>query len=392
MSTDRIAAVTEGTSWPNGFAPSPAAARTAEGGRNLGRSEVSAQVLSERARLANRLQRLVEALPGGVVVLDGDGRVEQCNRAAVEIFGRSLEGRLWREVATEVFAPKADDVCDISLFNGRRVNVTTRSLGVEPGQILLINDVTETRELQAKLSEVQRLSEMGKMMAALAHQIRTPIASALLHLSNLQSIGDLGPSATRTAKSVAGRLRHLESLVNDMLTFVRQGNLDLEEISIGGLLDGFADCLSGPDAESRLTEVRFEKSANEGFVLGNRQALQSVFQNLVTNAWQAGGPNVFLSLSARREGAEFVVSLVDDGPGIEQELQSRVVQPFVTTRPDGVGLGLAIARRMLEAHGGRLSLESQPGKGSTFSMVLPLAGVGSTRSSMAAKSSEGVDR
>ncbi len=328
--------------------------------------------LAEKERLANRLQLLLQSLPGGVVVLDPNGRIEQSNPSAVEILGRPLDGELWREVVDEVVESRQDDACDVSLRSGRRVNITTCSVGTEPGQILLINDVTETRELQSKLSHVQRLSEMGQMMGALAHQIRTPLAGALLHASNLRCRPDLGEAAASTACKIVERLRHLENLLTDMLSFVRRGDLVVDSIPVCDLLDAFADCLA---EHKGLHEARIalDEMPSEASVQGNLEALRSVFENLVVNATQAGGEGVTLGLSAVLKGGDWLeVSLADDGPGIAVELQERVFEPFITCRPNGVGLGLAIAKRVIETHGGSLTLRSTPGDGSLFEVRLPL--------------------
>ena len=104
----------------------------------LSQRSLSSECLIETKRLANRLQLLLEALPGGVVVLDGDGRVEECNPAATEILDHPLRGGRWRDIAASIISPQADDEFDLSLRNLRRVSITTRSLGSEPGQILLV--------------------------------------------------------------------------------------------------------------------------------------------------------------------------------------------------------------------------------------------------------------
>ncbi len=191
--------------------------------------------LKEKERLAGRLGLLLDALPGGVVVLDANGHVQECNPAARGLLGEPLHGALWREVVQRVFAPRPDDGHDISLRSGQRVNIATCSLGEEPGQVLLIKDVTETRWLQEQLAQLRRLSAMGEMAASLAHQIRTPLASALLYAGNLGRV-DLEPDARqRFGDKLRGVLGHLEKLVKDMLAFARKGNFEVEDVSMSEL-------------------------------------------------------------------------------------------------------------------------------------------------------------
>src|SRR5690606_13169564 len=123
----------------------------------------------------------LDILPGGVVVLDGRGRVIEANPLALELLGEPLLGVFWREVIQRSFAPRADDGHEISLQDGRRLSLATRSLAGEPGQLILLTDLTETRRLQDELARHARLSALGRMVASLAHQIRTPLSTALLY-------------------------------------------------------------------------------------------------------------------------------------------------------------------------------------------------------------------
>lgn len=117
--------------------------------------------LAEKERLANRLQNLLDLLPGGVIVIDGAGRVREANPAARELLGEPLDGELWRHVIARSFAPREDDGHEVSLRDGRRLSIATRSLDAEPGQLVLLNDLTETRHLQDQLARHQRLSSLG---------------------------------------------------------------------------------------------------------------------------------------------------------------------------------------------------------------------------------------
>lgn len=154
--------------------------------------------LADKERIARRLQKLLQLLPGGVVVLNEKGKVAECNAAAEELLGSPLENQSWLSIIRERFAPRKDDGHEISLVNGKRVSLLSRSLDEEPGQIILITDQTQTRRLQQSLSRHQRLMEMGKMVSSLAHQIRTPLSAAMLyagHLRNLAAVSG-GESAT----------------------------------------------------------------------------------------------------------------------------------------------------------------------------------------------------
>jgi two-component system sensor histidine kinase FlrB len=326
--------------------------------------------LLEKGRLANRMALLVETLPGGVVVLDGEGVVQECNPAAEALLGEPLAGKVWREVVARAFAPRPDDGHDLSLANGRRVNIATCSLGREPGQILLIKDVTETRWLQERIAHLSRLSALGEMAAGLAHQVRTPLASALLYAGMLGA-GDL-PAAERQrfADRLKGVLGHLEGLVRDMLVFARRGGFEMQAIEATEIAPLLSHALEAPAERSG---VRLDLSGSAaGTVRANRDALASACANLLENAVQAGARAVCVGIS-RPDPAWLEIRVADDGPGIARELRERVFDPFFTTRSQGTGLGLAVARGVVESHGGRMWLHDTPaGEGAVFSIVLPL--------------------
>ena len=244
--------------------------------------------LKEKERLASRLRLLLDALPGGVVVLDANGIVQECNPAARELLEETLHGAIWREVVQRAFAPRPDDGHDVSLRSGRRVNIATCSLGDEPGQVLLINDVTETRRLQEQLAQLRRLSAMGEMAASLAHQVRTPLASALLYAGNLGR-SDLEPDARqRFGEKLRGVLGHLEKLVKDMLTFARKGNFEVEDVSVAELESALRQMLE-TGVGHRAVDFELHNDAADAVVQGNRDALISACRNLVENAAQSGG-------------------------------------------------------------------------------------------------------
>lgn len=332
--------------------------------------------LKEKERLAVRLGLLLDALPGGVVVLDADGIVQECNPAARGLLGESLRGALWREVVQRVFAPRPDDGHDVSLCSGRRVNIATCSLGEEPGQVLLIKDVTETRRLQEQLAQLRRLSAMGEMAASLAHQVRTPLASALLYAGNLGRT-DLEPNARqRFGDKLRGVLGHLEKLVKDMLAFARKGNFEVEDVSMSGLESALRQMLETGVGHTTI-DFELRNDAGEAIVQGNRDALVSACRNLVENAAQSGGDGVRIGVRLSRTREETVeIRVSDNGQGINPEIRERLFDPFFTTRGGGTGLGLSVVQAVVQSHGGRVLVSSEPGQGSSFALELPVRALG----------------
>ena len=338
--------------------------------------------LTEKERVASRLASLLHALPGGVVVIDGEGKVQEHNPAAELLLGQPLLGLPWSEIIQRSFAPRSDDGHDISLVDGRKVNISTCPLGSEPGQILLITDVTEIRYLQDRTGQQQRLAAMGKMAASLAHQIRTPLSSALLYVSNLKRQVLSDEDRFSLTEKMTSRLRHLEQLIEDMLMYSREGKVGEELFSSQDLLD---DLYQGLEPQLELTQTRFSTTNIERDLMihGNRQMLLSAITNLAMNAMQAmkeckkteeGKIEVIIS----RENNNVCIALKDNGPGIPIEVQDQIFDPFYTTRTQGTGLGLAVVQAVAKAHDGTVLLESIPNKGSVFKITLPIVSNQST--------------
>ncbi|RZA09105.1 MAG: PAS domain-containing protein [Moraxellaceae bacterium] len=135
-------------------------------------------------RLAERIQALLDFLPGGVIVLDERGYIVQSNPAAKSMLDNALDGCKWRDIIGECFAPRSDDGLEVSTHLGKRISIATASFD-QTGQIILLTDQTETRRLQQQVARYEKLSAMGKMVSALAHQIRTPLSAALLYSNHL---------------------------------------------------------------------------------------------------------------------------------------------------------------------------------------------------------------
>ncbi len=327
------------------------------------------QELADGERLARRLQNIVDLLPGGVVVIDGHGRVREANPAARELLGEPLVGALWRDVIARCFAPRKDDGHEISLRNGRRVSLATRSLEAEPGQLVMLQDMTETRLLQEQLARHERLSSLGRMVASLAHQVRTPLSAALLYAGHLSERPLPFEQQQRFALRIKERLQELEHQVRDMLVFAR-GELPLSDrLAPRELFDALR---AAADSHIEGLQVRWQCDARGGELLCNRDTLVGAILNLINNAVQAGGPQVRLKIHLVRRGDTLRLTVSDSGPGIEPAVLARLGEAFFTTKTAGTGLGLAVVKAVARAHRGELLLRSRVGRGTCAILELPL--------------------
>jgi two-component system sensor histidine kinase FlrB len=320
-----------------------------------------------KEHLAARLTALVSGLPGGVLVLDAGGEIQECNPAARELLGEPLIGEPYADVLGRAAKGVSGVGEPTELRTGKFVNISRRGL-VSGGEVVLVTDVTESHLMQRLLARQQRLLTLGELAAGLAHQIRTPLAAALLYASQMllpgRSPEDLGRCADRTVES----LKQLDKLVNDMLAFAH-GGAAREAVSVSALLEQVAQWLR--PALRRGVRLTIRTQAPDLTVRANAPSLVSAVLNLATNALQAAGADLELELLARRTPAgraQIVVS--DDGPGVPAAIRERIFEPFYTTRARGNGIGLAIVRSVVEAHQGSVTL-ADAAKGATFVIDLP---------------------
>ncbi|MCO8311504.1 sensor histidine kinase [Pseudomonas mandelii] len=327
------------------------------------------QELAEKERLANRLQNLLDLLPGGVIVIDAQGIVREANPAASELLGLPLEGELWRHVIARCFAPREDDGHEISLKDGRRLSIATRSLDAEPGQLVLLNDLTETRHLQDQLARHERLSSLGRMVASLAHQIRTPLSAALLYASHLTEQALPVETQQRFAGRLKERLHELEHQVRDMLVFAR-GELPLtDRVTPKWLMQSLQ---AAALTHVQDLPIRWQCDSHVGELLCNRDTLVGAILNLIENAIQASAGDVRLKVHLYTRGNNLRLCVSDSGSGIDTKVLARLGEPFFTTKTTGTGLGLTVVKAVARAHQGELQLRSRPGRGTCAQVILPL--------------------
>jgi two-component system sensor histidine kinase FlrB len=323
---------------------------------------------------ANRLEHLLQVMPAGVVVIDGRGIVRQSNNLAKTLLGEPLEGQLWRTIIARSFKPQADDGHEVSLYDGRKVKLSITPLEEEPGQLIVLTDLTETRQLQQRIGHLQKLSSLGKMVASLAHQIRTPLSAAILYAANLSHSTLNKTSRERFSDKLVSRLRDLESQVNDMLLFAKSG--DEQVVTEISLLSLMREVQQGVDAmlQSQKAKLVLSLPKPDVVILGNKTALVGALQNLIHNALTVKPQNALINFSASCQTAnpDWVnLSVTDNGPGVKTENINRVFEPFFTTKSNGTGLGLAVVKSVAQSHQGKVQVTNLVDGGACFTICLP---------------------
>jgi two-component system sensor histidine kinase FlrB len=330
------------------------------------------QQFEEKAALSRRLETLLAALPGGVVELNVDGVVVAVNPAAISIFGTSLVSMSWSEAVAENLVPTAvAGEWDWPVADGG-----VRRLGVEENQlpsgerILLINDVSESWRLRHQLERHKRLASMGEMAAALAHQLRTPLATAMLYTANMTKASLAERDRIRFGEKSLGRLRYIETLIQNMLQFVRGQQATLEPVNLASVVDEALQTVQ-PQIEAARRVWRVGEMPEQAWAEASRKEIVGAVINLLENAVQATAPGGAIGVSLARQSSFWRLDVVDDGCGMSAEVKDRLFEPFFTTRTDGTGLGLAIVRNLITAFGGEVDVQSEPGEGARFTILLP---------------------
>jgi len=325
------------------------------------------QARAGREHLAGRLSALLEALPAGVLLLDADGRIQECNPAARDLLGEPLVGESFGSVFERAAGSAVRSADHVELHSGRFVNLSRRDLD-DGAEVVLLADVTESHLMQVLLARQQRLLTLGELAATLAHQIRTPLSAALLYASQMSLPGRTPAELERCAEKTVCNLEQLERLITDMLAFTH-GGAARERVSVSAVLEQTAHWLR-PALRAGVT-LTIRTEAPSLAVRANASSLISAVLNLATNALQSGATPLTLELSARfapPDRAQILVS--DTGPGVPPHLRERIFEPFFTTRARGNGIGLAIVKSVVEAHQGSVRL-ADAARGATFIIDLP---------------------
>ncbi|MGG7054436.1 sensor histidine kinase [Nitrosomonas sp. ANs5] len=330
--------------------------------------------LAAKEALSQQLSQLLTALPGGVVALDAAEHIERVNPAAVRLLGEPLLGLPWRHIADERLSPAGVSgewyAGTGDLAAARRVRIESSQSKTSSERILLIHDITETHAMQARALRHQRLAEMGEMAAGLAHQLRTPLSTALLYAGHLSKEALPAQERRSFAVKTIDRLHHLEQLIRNMLQFVKGETAPAGQVALSALLNELQRAMA-PQMQQRGLQFSMQDHSRGVSLHVNREALCSVLTNLLDNAMQASLPGGRIALACAASQDEVMLAVSDDGPGIDAALQARLFEPFFTTRTEGTGLGLAIVHNVIRALNGDIEVESAPGAGSRFTVRLP---------------------
>jgi len=257
------------------------------------------------------------------------------------------------------------------------VGVSTNVLmheGAMTGVVAVFQDLTEVREMERRARRNETLAEVGALAAGIAHELRNGLKPISGSVEYLQRELNLHGEEAQLMDLIARESARLNKFVTELLSYSRERDLALEPVSLGDHLSELVSVLRHDPRRAQGVEVRLERGADDVRVPLDREQMRQVWLNLAANALEAMGDHGTLVVRCRpAEGGGVAVEFCDDGPGIAADDLPRVGEPFFTTKRGGTGLGLAIAQRIVERHGGVLTLESETGHGTTARVNLPEA-------------------
>ncbi len=264
----------------------------------------------------------------------------------------------------------------------QQIEAATSELAKSNEELKLLNEALF--ESQRQLSQSEKLAALGQVAGTMAHQIGTPLNSISGYIQLMLQEGNLQSTDRDRLKIIESQLDRLADSVKNLLSFTRQPKPQLRPLDINGVLEELIH-LSEPWFHARNVKLLSSFSSNLPPVLGDPMHLQTLFLNLITNALDAmphGGQLIIktnqvpVQTISEKNGGWVEISIADTGIGITQESKKRIFDPFFTTKKigEGTGLGLAICEQIIKEHFGKLDMESEVGKGSTFSIVIPVFG------------------
>ncbi len=326
--------------------------------------------LREKQALAERQAALLKALPAGVVVVDPQGRVSEANPAAERLLGTPLVGASW-QAAQARLVPAPDNVEWLTRGEEpRRIGVEEQVVGAGRGRILLLHDVTDAHAAHERLQRNQRLAMMGEMAARFAHQLRTPLATAMLYADRLERGTMTEHDRSELGQRLLARLRNLERVTREMLRFVSGERAPEKEIAVGALLGEAAEVMS-PLMAARGLAFDWADRTGGAVLHGDRRGLIAALLSLLENAAQSTPQGGKVTIDGMANSSRVRIRVRDSGSGIDPQALPRLFEPFYSTRADGTGLGLAIVKSVIEAHGGSIEVSSAAGAGTCFTLILP---------------------
>jgi two-component system sensor histidine kinase PilS (NtrC family) len=344
-------------------------------------AETLATTRRAAADLLTLHEDIVRSLSSGLITTSPDGTIQSANHVAAEILGTTpaaLAGRPVEAVMPGVAALLADNRHRADLAIPTRGTMVMLGVTVSPlrdqhdeviGRVINFQDLTELRRLELHAQRAERLATVGQLAAGVAHEIRNPLASISGSIELLRQSPQTSEDDRTLMTIVHREIQRLNVLIGDLLDYANPRPSQPVDFDLGSLVE---ETLRVARSEPAFAEVELAHDVEQPLpVHADPAKLRQVVWNLVRNAGDAaaaGGKHV--RVEARRRDTDVTITVADDGPGIAKDMLARIFDPFVTTKRQGTGLGLATSHAIVSEHGGRIDVET--GTGTKMIVTLPV--------------------
>jgi len=350
--------------------------------------------LEENRKMRVHLDRILAGLPCGVLVVSRQGEIRTANSESVRLLrlenecGSAGGGLVEDCLAPDRLAPEMKLLLDSAQRAQGGAEIEVRDHEGEgrwlaarhawlddedsAASIFILQDVSERKRLEQAQQKLRREQALAEMSAVLAHEIRNPLGSLELFAGLLaESVAD--SEGRKWIEQIQAGLRVLAATVNNVLHFHSLPEPERSSVDVGRLLD-WAQEFFAPLTRQSHVELICEHGLAGVEIAADRHRLEQVLLNLVLNAVRAmpGGGEIRVSGRRSGDGAGISIVVADSGPGIPREQIAKIFEPGFSTRASSPGLGLAVCRKIVEQHGGTMAVESRPGQGASFTVLLPV--------------------
>jgi len=351
-----------------------------------------AAIALENARLVELLssakrewEKTVDAITQAICIIDARGMVRRANRVFAELIQvpvTAIPGRPWLGLLPPAWSdPVARALAEptatlVEIRAGERTLSFTAIPMAEPGSaVLVFEDQTERRRLQEQLIQSEKMSAIGQLIAGVAHDLNNPLASVVGFSDFLVELRDIPPQFAEPLQVIRQEAERAATIVKNLLSFARSQEGERKRQPIGPVLESTLQLLRNQLMANKV-EATLEVEPGLPDVEVNGNQIKQVFVNLINNANQAiasDAPSGRIWIAAKQQRDGVAVSITDSGPGMPEAIAARVFEPFFTTKGEGegTGLGLSICQGIVKEHGGRITLDTKPGGGATFTVELP---------------------
>ncbi|MGZ3593810.1 MAG: two-component system sensor histidine kinase NtrB, partial [Syntrophales bacterium] len=271
-----------------------------------------------------------------------------------------------------------EEEIDCPLADGRTISLEVIATALEEddgkflGFVILFRDITEVRHLKKEMERSQRLASVGSLAAGIAHEIRNPLSSIKGFATFFKDRYRNNPEDQKTAEIMVQEVERLNRVIGQLLEFAKPMEMKKHWTSIEEVIGNTLKMIEG-QAQTRNVAVRTDLPRHFGDIFIDRDKITQVLLNLYLNALESMDKGGTLTVAVLpHEGRMVRIDVSDTGKGIDEKDLARIFDPYFTTRSSGTGLGLAIVHKIMESHDGELRVTSEPEKGTTVSIFLPV--------------------